>query len=72
MAIQIDGKRMKELREARVLGRRELAKLAGVGYTTLYKMEAHDHRPRPETIRAVAKVLKTDPHRLLRQRATVA
>jgi len=65
MPVGVNGKRVKELREAKVLERLELAEMAGVGYTTIYKMEAHDHRPRLSTIRAVAKVLEVEPAEIM-------
>lgn len=68
----VDGKKIQQLREARVLERKELAELAGVGYTTIYKMEAHDHQPRLRTVRAVAKVLKTAPDNLLKSPMPIA
>jgi DNA-binding XRE family transcriptional regulator len=61
MAPTVNGAKVKELREMRLLERRELARMAGVGYTTIYKMEAHNHRPRLSTVRAVAKVLRVKP-----------
>jgi transcriptional regulator with XRE-family HTH domain len=64
MAVGFRGKRMKELRELRGLERRELARLAGVGYTTVQKMEARDYRPRSANVKAVAKVLKVRPEEL--------
>ena len=73
MAVRIDGAKVKELREARVLERAELAALAGIGYTTVYKIEAHDHTPRLGTIRKIAKALKVKPDEILvRDRQTAA
>lgn len=69
MVTGVDGDKIRELREARVLERRELAELAGVGYTTLYKMEKHGHLPRLSTVRAVAKVLKVKPEEVVLESA---
>lgn len=65
MAVSVDGERIKALREVRILERQELADLAGVSYTTIYKMERHGHLPRLSTVRAVAKVLKVKPDEIL-------
>ena len=72
MVAGVNGARIRELREARVLERQELADKAGVGYTTIYKMEAHGHLPRLSTVRAVARVLKVKPEEILIQEAVVA
>ncbi len=69
MAVEINGQRVKELREARILERAELAELAGIGYTTVYKIEAHDHTPRLATVRAIAKALKVKPDEILARQA---
>jgi len=65
LAVSVDGGRVRKLREAKVLERQELADLAGVSYTTIYKMEKHGHLPRFATVRAVAKVLRVKPDEIL-------
>lgn len=64
----VDGDVMKQLREARLLERQELADLVGVSYSTIYKMESHGHFPRRSTVRAVAKALKVRPEEILFER----
>lgn len=63
-AISVDGDRIREFREAKLLERQELADLAGVSYTTIYKMEKRGHLPRLSTVRAVAKVLRVKPEEI--------
>jgi DNA-binding XRE family transcriptional regulator len=65
LAASVDGDKVRELREAKILERQELADLAGVSYTTIYKMEKHGHLPRFGTVRAVAKVLRVKPDEIL-------
>lgn len=65
MAVAVKGKRMRELRQIRTLSIKELAELAGVSDSTIYKMENSDHRPRPDTMRTVARILKVKPEDLL-------
>lgn len=72
MTQSVDGERVKALREAKILERQELADLAGVSYTTIYKMEAHDHMPRLSTVRTVAKILKVKPDEILMKETELA
>lgn len=65
VATGLQGEKVKELRERRAIERRELAALAGVGYTTIYKIETKDHKPRLSTVRTLAKILKVSPEELL-------
>lgn len=69
MVAGVDGEKIKEIREGRLLERQELADLAGVGYTTIYKMEAHGHLPRLRNVRAVAKALKVKPEEIIVEEA---
>jgi len=63
----IHGGRVRGLREARFLSRKELAEKAGVGYSTLANLESgFVKRPRPETIRALASVLGVKPQSISR------
>jgi DNA-binding XRE family transcriptional regulator len=71
VAVSVDGEKVKQLREAKVLERQELADLAGVSYTTIYKMERHGHLPRLSTVRTVAKVLKVKPEEIILEAAPV-
>lgn len=65
MALGLRGDRMRELRELQALERKELAELSGVGYTTIYKMEADNYKPRPSTVKAITKALRVKPEELL-------
>lgn len=68
----VDGDRIRELREAKLLERQELADLAGVSYTTIYKMEKRGHLPRLSTVRSVAKVLRIKPEEIAVDKAVTA
>ena len=56
--------RLKELRERRVLTQSELAEKAGVRSATVTDIETGKHRPRPSTIRKLAKALSVGPEEL--------
>ena len=64
MAI-FDPARLRELRERRVMTQRELAVAASVRQGTIADIEAGKHKPRPTTIRRLAKVLGVQPEDLL-------
>ena len=54
---------LKELRRAAILTQQELARLSGVGRTTIAAIETgrRTNRPHPSTIRKLAKALKVKP-----------
>ena len=58
--------KFKRLREERVLSQRELARMADLTHTTVWRIE-HGRRARPGTIRKVAGVLGVEPKELLRR-----
>lgn len=63
---QIDGEKLRELRERRFLSHRELAKLAGVSPTTVLNLERGGAEPQRRTIRKLAAALEVDPAELVR------
>ncbi len=58
--------RLINLREDKVLSQRELARMAGLTHTTVWRLE-HGHEARPGTIRKVASVLGVEPRDLLKR-----
>ena len=63
---RISGKKLKEVRDRRLLSQRELAEKAGLSPTTILKLE--DDRvkePHPRTIRKLAEALGVDPAELV-------
>ena len=67
MALDVDGKRVKALREMRVMERRELAERCGLSYSTLYAIESNRRSVRAETARRLASVLGVEPGELVRR-----
>ena len=63
---QIDGAKLRDLREARFLSHRELAQRAGVSPTTVLNLEGGQGEPQRRTIRKIAKALEVEPAELVR------
>ncbi len=55
---------LKELREDKSYSIRELAQLAGVSRTTLWKLETAGGKAHPRTIRKLAEALGVEPREL--------
>lgn len=57
---------LKELREAAILSQGDLAERARVARTTINELESNSdrRRPRPSTIRKLAKALKVKPQEI--------
>ena len=58
--------KLKALRESRALSLRELAKEAGVGHNTIYRIEHGQENALPRTIRRLAKALDVEPRELMK------
>lgn len=56
--------RLKEYREKRMLTQAELAKLSGVGHSTIARLETTNLRAYPSTARKLAQALKVRPEEL--------
>ena len=62
---QINGEKLRELRERRFLSHRELAQLAGVSPTTVLNLEKGQAEPQRRTFRKLAKALGVEPEELV-------
>ena len=62
------GERIQAARERKVYARSELAKLAGLSYMGLYRIETGMRQPRPSTIRKIAAALGVDPITLVNEK----
>jgi transcriptional regulator with XRE-family HTH domain len=57
---------LRQLREARVLSQRDLARSAKVSQKTIVDLEAHRlQHPHPRTLRKLAEALRMEPEALL-------
>ena len=63
---QIDGAKLRDLREARFLSHRELADMAGVSPTTVLNLENEQGEPQRRTIRKLAGALGVEPATLVK------
>ena len=64
---QVDGEKLRRLREARFLSHRDLAREASVSPTTILNLEANRVEAQRRTIRKLARALEVDPAELVRQ-----
>jgi len=62
---QIDGEKLRTLRERRFLSHRDLAKRAGVSPTTILNLEAGRVEAQRRTVRKLAAALEVDPAELV-------
>ncbi len=66
--MEVDGLRLKELREERSLSQRELGERSGVAFTTIHALEVGKRSAAwPRTIRKLAEALGVPPSELQRQ-----
>lgn len=64
--MELDTKKLRALREERVLSLRDLEELSGVSYNTIYRLEAGRHKQaHPRTIRKLAAALGVEPQELV-------
>ena len=65
--VEIDGTKLRRLRESRILSLRELEELSGVHRNTLWRIEdGQRKRTHPATIRKLAAALSVEPTELLK------
>jgi transcriptional regulator with XRE-family HTH domain len=65
MPVDVDGKRVKGLRERRVMERRELAEKSGISYSTLAQIETDQRKARAQTVKRLADALGVRPEELV-------
>ncbi len=63
--MEINVKKLKELRRIRVLTLRELEEESGVSYNTIWRLENGHRQARPSTIRRLAAALGVEPAELV-------
>ena len=61
----VDGKRLRELRQDRMLSQMELAKMAGTTQASVSALERGERTAQPRTVRKLADALQVEPRELL-------
>ena len=65
--MEVDARKLRNLRETRILSLRELEELSGVSYNTIWFIEAgRRKRTHPRTIRKLASALNVQPTELIK------
>ena len=64
--MQVDAVKLRELRERRALSLRDLSKLSGVNYNSIWRIETGRTGAKPRTVRRLATALGVEPHELLK------
>ena len=66
VSMEVDVRRLKELRRERVLSLRELEERSGVSHNTIWRLEDGRQGAHPRTIRKLADALGVEPKELIR------
>ncbi len=64
--MEVNVKRLRELRRERVLSLRELEERSGVSYNTIWRIEASRQGAHPKTVRKLAEALGVEPSELVK------
>jgi transcriptional regulator with XRE-family HTH domain len=64
--VDVDVRKLRELRQRRVLTLHELEERSGVAYNTIWRLENGKSGAQPRTIRKLAAALKVDPEELVK------
>ena len=65
--MEVDVQKLKMLREGQVLSQRELARMAGLAYGTVWRVENGFPEARTSTIRKLAGALGVEPRELVKK-----
>jgi transcriptional regulator with XRE-family HTH domain len=64
--MEVDGMKLRHLRERRSLSLRELSNISGVNYNAIWRIEVGRTGAQPRTVRRLAEALGVEPHELMR------
>lgn len=65
--MKVDSRKLRKLRQRRVLSMRELEKVSGISYNTIWRLETDKTEAHPKTIRRLAEALEVDPVELVEE-----
>ena len=64
----VDGARLRRLRQERALSLRELGEMSGVSFDSIHKLETGRRAAQPRTIRKLADALDVEPKELMKSK----
>jgi transcriptional regulator with XRE-family HTH domain len=64
--MEVDGMKLRHLRERRSLSLRELSNISGVNYNAIWRIEVGRTGAQPRTVRRLAEALGVEPHELMK------
>ncbi len=64
--MEVNGMKLRDLRERRALSLRELSDLSGVNYNAIWRIEVGRTGAQPRTVRRLAEALGVEPHELMK------
>ena len=64
--MEVDGMKLRELRERQALSLRDLSELSAVNYNAIWRIEVGRTGAQPRTVRRLAAALGVEPHELLK------
>jgi transcriptional regulator with XRE-family HTH domain len=65
--MEVDGMKLRHLRERRSFSLRELSDLSGVNYNAIWRIEVGRTGAQPRTLRRLAEALGVEPHELMKE-----
>ena len=64
--MEVDGIKLRNIRERQALSLRELSGLSGVNYNAIWRIEVGRTGAQPRTVRRLARALGVEPHELMK------
>ena len=64
--LEVDGARLRQIRQERALSLRELGRMSGVAFDTINKLENEYREAQPRTLRKLAEALGVEPKELMK------
>ena len=65
--LEVNGLRLRQLRQERALSLRDLGERSGVAFDTINKLENEHREAQPRTIRRLAEALGVEPKELMKE-----
>jgi transcriptional regulator with XRE-family HTH domain len=65
--MEVDGMKVRHLRERRSLSLRELSDLSGVNYNAIWRIEVGRTGAQPRTVRRLAEAFGVEPYELMKE-----